>query len=115
MDSTLFSPNWEKIVRFLNETDHDFAYWSIDGYKRPGQGEGYGLLEEDYSTIRCEQSLLAPASSPDHATSAHPAVQAPLEAGTAAGTSAHTLRSRACVEETFVNTTFFFAAVPLKT
>ena len=29
-----FSENWEKIVRFLNETDHDFAYWSIDGYIR---------------------------------------------------------------------------------
>jgi len=46
------SPNWEKIVRFLNETDHDFAYWSIDGYTRPGQNEGYGLLEMDYETIR---------------------------------------------------------------
>jgi len=46
------SENWEKIVRFLNETDHDFGYWSIDGYVRPGQGEGYGLLEEDYDTIR---------------------------------------------------------------
>ena len=85
-----FSENWEKIVRFLNETDHDFAYWSIDGYVRwvpnfvqkkmaindvivvspksclkqngkqkchccalrPGQNEGYGLLEMDYETIR---------------------------------------------------------------
>merc|ERR1712126_575304 len=25
------SENWGKIVRFLNETDHDWAYWSIDG------------------------------------------------------------------------------------
>ena len=40
------------VVRFLNETDHDFGYWSIDGYVRPGQEEGYGLLEEDYDTIR---------------------------------------------------------------
>ena len=46
------SENWEKIVRFLNETDHDFAYWSIDGYKYPDEGEGYGLLEDDYKTIR---------------------------------------------------------------
>jgi len=36
------SENWEKIVRFLNETDHDFGYWSIDGYVRPGQGEAMG-------------------------------------------------------------------------
>ena len=41
-----------RFARFLNETDHDFGYWSIDGYVRPGQGEGYGLLEEDYDTIR---------------------------------------------------------------
>jgi hypothetical protein len=24
-------------VRFLQETDHDWAYWSIDGYKYPGK------------------------------------------------------------------------------
>jgi hypothetical protein len=24
-------------VRFLKETDHDWAYWSIDGYKYPGK------------------------------------------------------------------------------
>jgi len=30
---------WQKIVTFLNETDHDFAYWSIDCYKYPGQGK----------------------------------------------------------------------------
>ena len=86
-DCFYFSPNWEKIVRFLNETDHDFAYWSIDNYTRsgqetaqyspnianlniksqniftiksinerviprPGQNEGYSLLEMDYETIR---------------------------------------------------------------
>jgi len=43
---------WLHIVQFLQETDHDWAYWSIDGYKYPDQGEGYGLLEEDYETIR---------------------------------------------------------------
>jgi len=43
---------WKMIVRFLNETDHDWAYWSIDGYKYPDQSEGYGLLNEDYKTIR---------------------------------------------------------------
>jgi len=34
------------------ETDHDWAYWSIDGYKYPGEEESYGILESDYSTIR---------------------------------------------------------------
>jgi hypothetical protein len=24
-------------VRFLKETDHDWAYWSMDGYKYPGK------------------------------------------------------------------------------
>jgi len=43
---------WQHIVQFLQETDHDWAYWSIDGYKYPDQGEGYGLLEDDYETIR---------------------------------------------------------------
>ena len=33
------SDNWEKILRFLTESDHDWAYWSIDGYKYPDQGE----------------------------------------------------------------------------
>jgi len=51
------SENWEKIVRFLNETDHDWGYWSIDGYKYPGEGEGYGLLEDDYETIRHEWKI----------------------------------------------------------
>ena len=31
---------WDNIVQFLRETDHDWAYWSIDGYKYPGQDEG---------------------------------------------------------------------------
>ena len=58
---------WQNIVKFLYETDHDWAYWSIDGYKYPDEGqfftsililnkhclgEGYGLLEDDYVTIR---------------------------------------------------------------
>jgi hypothetical protein len=28
-------------VQFLQETDHDWAYWSIDGYKYPGM---YGIV-----------------------------------------------------------------------
>jgi len=46
------SEKWEHIIRFLNETDHDWSYWSLDGYVYPGQDHGYGLLEEDYITIR---------------------------------------------------------------
>ncbi|XP_023338666.1 uncharacterized protein LOC111709274 [Eurytemora carolleeae] len=46
------SEKWQHIVQFLQETDHDWAYWSIDGYKYPGEEESYGILESDYSTIR---------------------------------------------------------------
>ena len=28
------------IFQFLKETDHDWAYWSIDGYKYPDEPEG---------------------------------------------------------------------------
>ena len=31
---------WDHIFQFLKETDHDWAYWSIDGYKYPDEPEG---------------------------------------------------------------------------
>ena len=30
---------WQNILRFLTETDHDWAYWSIDGYIYPDKGQ----------------------------------------------------------------------------
>eukprot|EP00088_Acartia_fossae_P046304 TRINITY_DN4998_c0_g1_i2.p1 TRINITY_DN4998_c0_g1~~TRINITY_DN4998_c0_g1_i2.p1 ORF type:complete len:374 (-),score=39.35 TRINITY_DN4998_c0_g1_i2:51-1172(-) len=43
---------WDHIVQFLRETDHDWSYWSIDGYRYPGHEEGYGLLDLNYSDVR---------------------------------------------------------------
>ena len=50
------SENWGKIVRFLNETDHDWAYWSIDGYKYPDQGKGNTTEETRFDNI-CRRGL----------------------------------------------------------
>ena len=49
--------NWQKIIRLLEENDADFSYWSVDGYKYPGQDELFGLLEDDYQTVRVEWKL----------------------------------------------------------
>merc|ERR1712059_196 len=41
-----------KITRYLQESDVDWSYWAIDGYKRPGEDESFGILEADYKTVR---------------------------------------------------------------
>ena len=46
------SQEWGKILRLVEEQDLDWAYWSIDGYTRPGEDESYGLLKDDYVTVR---------------------------------------------------------------
>ena len=46
------SEEWGKILRYVEEKDLDWAYWSIDGYKYPGEEETFGLLEADYETVR---------------------------------------------------------------
>ena len=51
------SENWGKIVRFLNETDHDWAYWSIDGYKYPDQGKLEHQQTVDHHLITCRRGL----------------------------------------------------------
>jgi len=43
---------WSKIIRYLEESDSDWSYWAIDGYKTPGEEESYGILESDYVTVR---------------------------------------------------------------
>merc|ERR1711936_55117 len=43
---------WGKIIQYLEESDSDWSYWAIDGYKRPGEDESYGILQSDYKTIR---------------------------------------------------------------
>ena len=49
--------NWQKLLRLLEENDSDFSYWSVDGYKRPGKEETFGLLEDDYQTVKFEWKL----------------------------------------------------------
>lgn len=51
------SENWQKIFRFVKEHDLDWAYWPIDGYKNPGESEGFGILEDDFYTIRHDWKL----------------------------------------------------------
>ena len=51
------SENWQNILRLLEENDLDFAYWSVDGYKYPGRGGDFGLLEDDFQTVRAEWKL----------------------------------------------------------
>ena len=47
------SENWRKIVRFIREHDLDWGYWCIDGYQfGRGDDEGYGILMNDFATIR---------------------------------------------------------------
>ena len=46
------SEGWQKMIQLLEDTDNDWSYWAIDGYKYPGEDESFGLLRDDYKTIR---------------------------------------------------------------
>lgn len=46
------SEGWRKMIRFLTDSDSDWSYWAVDGYKYPGEDETFGLLLDDYKTIR---------------------------------------------------------------
>ena len=46
------SQGWQKMIQLLEDTDNDWSYWAIDGYKYPGEDESFGLLLDDYKTIR---------------------------------------------------------------
>ena len=54
---TINDENWQKIIRLLEDNDLDFGYWSVDGYKFPGDDHIFGLLENDYQTVRVEWKL----------------------------------------------------------
>eukprot|EP00392_Amoebophrya_sp_AT5.2_P003494 g3499.t1 len=43
---------WRNIVRYINDNQLDFAYWSIDGQQRPGKPESFGLLEDTYDEYK---------------------------------------------------------------
>ena len=36
---------WRHIMRYIRANQLDFAYWSIDGQKKVGENEGFGLLK----------------------------------------------------------------------
>jgi len=46
------SVNWQKMIRFIREHDLDWAIWPIDGYQYGRGNEGYGILMEDFKTVR---------------------------------------------------------------
>mmetsp|Transcript_25104 Transcript_25104/g.54648 ORF Transcript_25104/g.54648 Transcript_25104/m.54648 type:complete len:633 (+) Transcript_25104:87-1985(+) len=43
---------WQYTLRYMKENDLDFAYWPINGEKRPGQGESFGIWAEDMKTVQ---------------------------------------------------------------
>lgn len=49
---------WRHLVRFLRETDADWAYWALNP-RKPGGGEveGYGILEDDWKSVRWDYRL----------------------------------------------------------
>lgn len=42
---------WEYLMRYMRERDVDWAYWSLNGEKRPHEPESYGLLSGDMQTV----------------------------------------------------------------
>jgi len=46
------SDGWQMMIQLLQDCDCDWSYWAIDGYKYPGEDESFGLLLDDYKTIR---------------------------------------------------------------
>lgn len=44
---------WKYLMRFLKETDIDWSYWCLDGYKcDPDKDETYGLYGRDFREVR---------------------------------------------------------------
>lgn len=44
---------WNYMMKLLKETDVDWTYWCLDGYKCKNQeDETYGLLSHDFSKVR---------------------------------------------------------------
>eukprot|EP00811_Abedinium_folium_P034007 NODE_6927_length_1625_cov_3.707610.p1 GENE.NODE_6927_length_1625_cov_3.707610~~NODE_6927_length_1625_cov_3.707610.p1 ORF type:complete len:399 (-),score=78.16 NODE_6927_length_1625_cov_3.707610:228-1424(-) len=43
---------WAAVTRLTREHQLHFAYWALNGDKRPGEEETFGILRQDYATIR---------------------------------------------------------------
>jgi hypothetical protein len=45
---------------YMRELDLDFTYWPLNGGPKPsGDSEPYGLLEDDWTTVRMDDRLSA--------------------------------------------------------
>jgi endoglucanase len=58
-DSATSDPAWlTNLAGYLAETDADFAYWPLNGGpKASGESEPFGLLEDDWRTVRNDWRL----------------------------------------------------------
>jgi aryl-phospho-beta-D-glucosidase BglC (GH1 family) len=58
-DSASSDPKWlTNLAAYLHETDIDWAYWAINGGpKASGDPEPYGLLDDDWTTVRDDWRL----------------------------------------------------------
>jgi hypothetical protein len=71
-DSAQADPTWlTNLAAYLRDTDLDWAYWAVNaGPKASGDPEPYGLLEDDWTTVRTDwrltllKSLLSPTQGP---------------------------------------------------
>lgn len=44
---------WNYLIRYLKETDIDWTYWALDGFKcDPDKDETYGVFTNDFRDIR---------------------------------------------------------------
>lgn len=44
---------WKYLIRYLKETDIDWTYWALDGFKcEPKEDETYGVFTNDFSDAR---------------------------------------------------------------
>ena len=43
---------WEFARRYIKQRGLSWSYWAIDGWKRVGEEETFGVLNTDYRTLR---------------------------------------------------------------
>jgi len=43
---------WQHMIRYMQEREVDFAYWSLNGEKRTWEDESYGIWKMDHETLR---------------------------------------------------------------
>jgi len=48
---------WRYMMRYMQEREIDWAYWSLNGQKRTNESESYGIFDDDSKTIRHQWKL----------------------------------------------------------